>query len=164
MFQEIGKPSQNCLSCFFPLSWTAPHLYFHRFFLLYSWVFSGIMLLESLIFYSSGSPGQEGTAAQVRYPTPTTCSGMPGQDHLEHLKFKNYVAGWKMVLARSGSVQSTWSRKKKIFKYTIMSLYRNSKMTKESGYSAKLIGSRGKLNCSAKKHNWLLHADVKTLP
>ncbi|RMB96791.1 hypothetical protein DUI87_26857 [Hirundo rustica rustica] len=47
-----------------------------------------------LIFYSSGSPGQARTAVQVMH---LTTAGMPGQDHLEQLNFKNFVAGYKTV-------------------------------------------------------------------
>lgn len=72
--ERESKQKVSVLLPSFLLPWIAPCLYFHLCFLLSSWDFSGIILLDYLIFNSSGSPGQNGTAVQVRHLTPATHS------------------------------------------------------------------------------------------
>lgn len=95
-FYELVKPSlcfgrksnqkMPLLLLSFQLSWTASHLCFHLFYLgfLRNDIISPFIVLA--LWPGQGSSPDLSTAATA---------GMPHQDHLEHLKFKNFVAGYK---------------------------------------------------------------------
>jgi len=118
MFQEIENPSKTCPFPFAELPLTSIFI-LSPFYLpgvsqkLYYEIISSSTVLALLA--RKGVQPRSGTRLQ----TPT--AGTPGQDHVEHLKFKNYVAGCK-----TSSVQSALSRKN-IIEIHNYALYRKNK-------------------------------------